>query len=708
MGKPVLLVELSALVWPQIMQSGQANASGSAVRGNTRVPIVSGHSYKVTAICRRSAAANGAMFLGVDMFDSSGTYLNGLSSVAASTAGLTNWTTYTGTFGPATANPITGSAVTMTPRAHLNYGASAGVHECMLLMIEDLSALGVVLSADPNMRDPSEWSLYGGTPISFLTDTSSSSTQALTLRYSNIPYITDFWDVPSKMQYDARVLQPGQLRMALPDVAGGSITISYGQIVLNNADGELGDLAYYGLDGQPFVVRMGFDDQVLSDFTEVMRGTMEQATVDRKSVTVRLIGRDSVLDQPLLKARYLGNNSLPNGLEGSSELEGQPKPRLYGNAVGLSPPCVNTSRLIYEVGKGVAPTAAVTNVWVAGVALSAGTAYTSQSDMETNAPSAGQYRVWPGGGYFRLGSTPAGVVTCDADATETSYGTGNWWWKLLYRMAIDGGVATGDMQFSISDSFTQPNNWPGGSWPGDQGALGVWVTDANMTARQAMDLVAKSFSAWYGYTQWGGTPGGAMTFGAEIFPPNTSTIDSTTPVLDASNVLGVNPVADPGTGRGVPAWSVDLSYAQNYTVLTPSMAPTVAPTALGRLGIKNKRVATAAAGVLNKHATARPVVKDTAFSDYAPAVSNEATRQLELQRFQKLWFDVRVSLAALLEMTTRPRLGGYVQFGYPGLVVKWQDGINRAYGNFTVQAIEVDFVRGEARLRLRQATEQSI
>lgn len=712
MSKPVYLLEMTAKVWRSYFRSGGANASGTWIQQLTRTPVSSSITYSCTASLRRSASSNGVSYVGVRFYDSSGAVITSPATdywVGASgvTPG-TGWTAYTGTFGNGTGTPIPAGAITAQVMMALNYGSTAGTVDAREAFIALNATPTVPLSFDSRLRNTAGWNLAQGTPYLAATDSASSDVDSLTLRYSTSPYITRTSDTPPATQYDARLLQPGQLRMALPDIGGGSITIGHGQIVLNNADGELGDLAYYGLDGQAFVVRMGDDEQPLSSFVEVMRGTMEQATVDRKTVTVRLIGKDSVLDQPLLKTRYLGNNSLPNGLEGTSELTGQPKPRLYGNAVGISPPCVNTSRLIYEVGKGVAPSVAITNVWVAGVAVTAGAAYSSQSDMETNAPSVGQYRVWTAGGYFRLGTAPAGVVTCDADATETSYGTGNWWWKLLYRMAIDGGVSSGEMQFLISDSFTQPNNWPGGSWPSDQGAVGVWLTDAETTARQAMDVVAKSFSVWYGFTQWAGTPGGAMTFGGEIFPPNTSTIGASTPVLDASNVLGVAPVADPGAGRGVPVWSVDLSYAQNYTVFTPSMAPSLAPTALGRLGIKNKRVSTSATAILNKHLTARAVVKDTAFADAGANVSNEATRQLELQRFTKLWFDVRVSLAALLDMTNRPRLGGYVQFGYPKLQVKWQDGINREYGNFTVQSIEVDFVRGEARLRLRQATEQSI
>ena len=73
-----------------------------------------------------------------------------------------------------------------------------------------------------------------------------------------------------------------------------------------------------------------------------------------------------------------------------------------------------------------------------------------------------------------------------------------------------------------------------------------------------------------------------------------------------------------------------------------------------------------------------------------------------------MWVEVRASLRAILDMDYRPRLGGYVYLSWPTLRVLWQDGITRNAGWFTVMALELDFVRNEMRMTLRQATEQSI
>lgn len=708
MGKPVYLLELTALAWPQFLRSGVPGANGSWINGQTRVVFNPANTYRVTALCRRSAAANGTLYVGVAQWDAAGGYVSPLEGVAASgVVATTGWTSYTATFGFGTAAPFSGSAVSMSPQVILNYASTLGSMDCQEVWIENTAAPGIAISVDRWVRDLTEWPAFLGSAAS-QQSLLNGAAQALTLRYATSAYMTQPGDAPPKVQYDARVRQPGLLRMELPGTTGGGITTSYGQIVLDNSDGALGDLAYYGFDGQPFVLRYGDDQGALSSFTTVMAGTMQQAVVDRRQVTVRLAGRDSVLDQPLARGRYLGNNALPNGLEGSAELTGQVKPVLVGIGYGLQPPCVNTTRRIYQVSDNVIG-AAVTNVWDAGVALTGGANYTNQADMETNAPAAGAYRAWPAGGYFRLGSVPTGVVTCTADATETSYGSGDWWWKALWRMATNAGLVSGEIQYAIGDNFSQPDNWGGASWPTDQPYMGVWVDDARTTVRQAMNQIASSMGAWFGFIHWGGSPGSVMKFGAEVFPGPTGPLyPAGWPNFDASNLLALTGIADPGEGRGVPAWSVELGYAQNNTVYTPNMAPSVSPLALGTLALQNRRLKATDTAVQSKNTTARAMVRETWNADNSTAVALEATRQLELHRYTKLWFEARASMAAVLDMAYKPRLGGYVYLSTPTLKVMWQDGVTRNAGWFLVMAVELDYARSEVRMTLRQATEQSI
>jgi hypothetical protein len=703
MGKPVYLVELTALAWPQFLRSGTANSNGSGYHGRTLFPVTTGQINKCSARLRSSAspAANGTTYYGIEFYDTNRAFLG---TLLASTTPGTTWATVSANQDP---SALTGAAW-MAPVVSLNVGATTGWTDVREIWIENAAAPGVVLSRDKTLRDVYEWERFAGTDGSRLTLLGSDA-EALTLRYATGAYMTQPGDTPAKAQYDARVRQPGQLRMALPDGFFGGITSSYGQIVLENSDGELDGLAYHGMDGQAFTVLAGQDDAPYSSFSVVMRGTMQQPMVDRKGVTIRLAGRDAAFDQPVLTGRYLGNNSLPNGLEGPASMAGQAKPRLYGAVYGISPPCVNSARYIYQVDEGIY-TSDVLQAWDAGVELTRGTPYTSQSDMETNAPAAGTFRVWQSGGCFRLGSAPTGVVTCDAESTNVGTSFTYYWWKLLYRLAIDAGVQTSEIQFGQNDALTQPDNWPGADYENELPRVGVWVNDSRTTYREVMDELASAVGAWYGFVNWGGvTTTAALKLASEVFPPTLGSVGSVGQ-LDDSSITSLTAAVDPGPGRGVPVWQVELSYRRNYTVYTPSMAPSLPPEVVTGdvLGLPKAWARQEDTAAKSKNTNARKVVRDTCMVDVAASVVYEARRQLELLRYTKQWFEVRVRLAAVRNLASRPRLGGYLRVDSSRLAVLHQDGVTRPWGYFNVMSIEINWARGELTMMLRQATEPSL
>jgi hypothetical protein len=55
---------------------------------------------------------------------------------------------------------------------------------------------------------------------------------------------------------------------------------------------------------------------------------------------------------PLQTTKYAGSNVLPAGREGVEDLKGKPKPVCLGSVFNIAPPCVNTSKLIYQVNDG--------------------------------------------------------------------------------------------------------------------------------------------------------------------------------------------------------------------------------------------------------------------------------------------------------------------------------------------------------------------
>ncbi|WP_217995126.1 hypothetical protein, partial [Methylogaea oryzae] len=304
------------------------------------------------------------------------------------------------------------------------------------------------------------------------------------LRYGTEGHITAPGETPPNAFYDPRLRQPGSLARNLfsDRTTSGASRIGYGEITLINNDGALDALAGYGFDGQPLVVLTGPRGAPYpSGWTVAFTGTMESAEFTATEVIIRLRDRLAELDKPVLQTLYAGNNSLPNGLEGTADnIKGQPKPRAYGSVFNVSPPLVNTSRLIYETGS----CKSVDAVYDRGAALTKGADYSSQSDMESNAPAAGNFRVWPAGGYFRLGSSPAGQIT--ADVTQGAAAGNRTAAQLLKQIALDAGIAAGDIVAADVAALDALNS----------AAVGVWVSDTS-TAVQIMDAVAASVGAWY-------------------------------------------------------------------------------------------------------------------------------------------------------------------------------------------------------------------
>jgi hypothetical protein len=711
MAETVYLVEIGAQTWPNVFRNGVYTGSGfTSYISRTATPINTAHNYAVKVYARDNGTTAPTGFLSASMYDAAGTYLGGFS-LSLSLASADVWQLFSVSFGPATANPHLAGTAYCRLRFDLNvFHVTPDTQDIKQFLLEDSASPGVALNADPYLYTPAEWEKFAGsaTPTLIACSDIDGIPLVRTFRYSSRSYVTLVSDTPPLTQYEPRVLNPGLLRVELPAEGAGGLSTSFGEIVLSNADGGLGMLAYAGLDGQPFVVLAGTEGAAYSSFTVVLAGTIQQALVDRDVASLRIAGRDVLFDQPVVQTFYAGNNALPNGLEGTSELAGQPKPRLYGQARGLQPPCVNTTRLIYQVDSS-GRNADVTAAWDAGVVLTRGADYANQAAMEATAPAAGNYRVWQAGGCIRLGSAPTGVVTCNADTTETGLGPGHWWWQLLYRMATDAGIAAGEIRQAIGASMAAPENWGGASWVSDTARVGVWVNDASTTWRAAMDLVALSAGAWFGFT--GPLPMGSagLKFDSQVFPPAVTGLTSTALCnINSTNLLSARAMADPGEGHGVPVYSVALDYATQSTVYTPSMAPTVAPTALGDLAIESKRVLSADTAIKAKHGTALAVTRGTGLADTLAGVQYEARRLLEQWRYPKLWFELQVHIDAIRNQAHQPAPGGCIWLSWPELKCLWQDGITRNYGIFVVMAVEASLGDSRVRLTVRQATEPSL
>lgn len=367
--------------------------------------------------------------------------------------------------------------------------------------------------------------------------------------------------------YEPRLRQPLLFRrdMFAQNTTGGPTRVSWGDLRLLNDDGGLDTLrSNFGLAGWKAEMLIGDPDGVYSGFEKLFIGRTQQAlfTLGGNSpaeVILQLRDRLQDLQQPVQATKYLGDNALPNGLEGVSDLKGKPKPVALGDLTGnngnVSPPLVNTSRLIYQVHDGLVSD--VPAVFDAGAGLTKGADYTSQSDMETNAPTAGQYRVWKSstGSYFRLGSSPSGAITCDilegataADRTAA---------QVAYRLATrTGGIATADVSTADRTALDTANS----------AVVGIWI-DAETQFGSALEPVLRSPGAWFGFDRTGimrmqrlELPGVTPAATFRQFGLGSDAATGDFDIIDCRFL----PTSDPD--RGLPAYEIVLEWGRNWTV----------------------------------------------------------------------------------------------------------------------------------------------
>lgn len=243
-----------------------------------------------------------------------------------------------------------------------------------------------------------------------------------TFRYSTAAaFMTAPTDNPANAVYEARVATVGNYERDAWSKGStrGTSTTAWGNVVLANGDGALDAWINYGFCGQSITILTGPEAGPYSAFTPLFTGIIGSVIVGWQAVTVTLLDKVGVLaDKPLQVTKYLGNNSLPTGVEGASnDLKGRPKPKLRGTAKNFQPPCVNTSMLIYQIDDGTAVLPMTITVYSASVVATAGVQRASLAALQSNSPTAGTYDYYAGsdGWYIKAGFVPSnGPLTCDA------------------------------------------------------------------------------------------------------------------------------------------------------------------------------------------------------------------------------------------------------------------------------------------------------
>lgn len=452
-----------------------------------------------------------------------------------------------------------------------------------------------------------------------LTGKRASTTD--TYRYATRDYTTAPSDALPNSWYAGRVVGIGPIERRIFAAGESGVRanprseVSVGVIDLSNVDGELDDTFMHVSfrERQVRVLRVAAG-AAYATAEVVLVGSIGQAALGGDTVSVSIRDHLYLLDSQHQTATYGGTNSLPSGVDGTAELAGKPKPLLYGSAFKLPPPCVNTSRLIYQISARALQS--VDAVYDGGVALTAGATYASQADMESTSPAPGEYRAWLAGGMIRLGSSPVYRLTVDATADSAANSTAA---QLLNALAAARGITSID----AADITTLDAQ--------NAAVLGMWVDDGR-TTMEIMDVVARSVGAWYGFDRLG------VLRMQRIALPSGTAGDGSLPVVAPWNAVMCESVP---TGEDVPTLEIVLRCKRYYLTQSRSdLAGAVSDADAADLA-QQWRDATTAGGISpNPYARTLRAERETAFADPTDAII-ESARLFNITKYRLRTYLVR-------------------------------------------------------------------
>lgn len=366
-------------------------------------------------------------------------------------------------------------------------------------------------------------------------------------------------DTPDNTHFDGRLSQPAVMSrtMFAPLATKGRSTTNYGDLVLRNEDQQLDRFAFYRFDGRSITIRRGPEGGAYpTDFTTDLVGTMAgPPEITQQTVTLMLRDRQASVDIPIQPTKYSGGGL--GTLEGvAGDLKGKPKPVLFGKVENIAPPCVETAKLIYQIHDGANVT--LQAVRDRGVALTDATgSYASTTALLDNAgaPAAGQFKIYSGseGTYFRLGSAPDGLITCDA--TEGTAAGQRYAGTLFTRVLTRAGLTSSD--WNATDVTTLDTAAPY--------VLGDWIA-AEENYPSLLDRIAGSVGA------------GWFVDAAGDFRIKQLLAPSGTPVKTFTQHDLVKPLLRVVTndhGKGRVTYKTIVRYRKNYTVQDTDLSTSV-------------------------------------------------------------------------------------------------------------------------------------
>lgn len=410
-----------------------------------------------------------------------------------------------------------------------------------------------------------------------------------TLRFASGSYDADGED------WEYRLKQPALYTTSA--FSGGILSDSrsgFGETVIVNPDGAMNYLTDYAFDGRD--AKLFIYDKDTDTLELLLSGTVSIASFEKNTISFKLRDPQEELSLEHPQDIYLGNNILPDGLEGvEGDIKGKRKPKVFGSVSNASPYVVNTTKLIYQVSTN---SCTVTNVYDRGVMLTKGTDYVDLIELESTAPAAGEFRTYEG--YFRLGTTSSGTITCDAEGVNTLVG------DVFEEIVTEVGYVVDSADITTINTY---------------GEVGIYLKENKKTS-DMLDLLSASI-------------GGYWTFDL------TQTI--TIKILEAAlieeleiedyEILDITRTATGAGSNGIPIYKITLQ-ADNVETIQNDLAGAVNEDTRSRLANKYREATSVSTVVKTRHPLSLEKIIPTALRsiDSAQDVADRLLALLSVRR----------------------------------------------------------------------------
>lgn len=345
-----------------------------------------------------------------------------------------------------------------------------------------------------------------------------SSGATVTRYFSNLGFTTLPSDSPANTPYDDILVSVPAITSRMGEFFRGRSVVGYGDIEVDNSNGERDSWLLDSWDGRPVAIYMGDPDWPKADFRRVFLGVTEDIQARSNSVlTLRIRDRQFLLAVPALTTLIGGTDSTKD----------QRRPACYGECKRIVPVLIDSATRTYAVHDGQIQS--VDAVYVAGAPIATYTANLTNGTITLTAALTGFLSA------DVKGSKTGGVyVNTTADIAKR---------LITERSSITAGeISSADVTALNTDS---------------PGVVGLFINADSSTVLDAMDVLMTGAGASYSVDR-SGTVRMAMFKAPSGTPAATLVGDD----IDQSGVELIR--------RILPLKSVRLGYARFYSNLDVS------------------------------------------------------------------------------------------------------------------------------------------